>query len=84
MYEGGISIETYGGQRAPEVHGYATPKYITSKIVVSRTILSALLLPQFYESIQINIFGFPYCSTCEDISIDVSITNVGLILTKLW
>ena len=29
------------------------------------------------------IFGFPCCSTCEDLSIDVSITNVGLILTKL-
>ena len=28
--------------------------------------------------------GFPYCSTHEDLSIDVSITNVGLILTKLW
>ena len=30
------------------------------------------------------IFGFPCCSTREDLSIDVSITNVGLILTKLW
>ena len=30
------------------------------------------------------IFGFPWCSTLEDLSIDVSITNVGLILTKLW
>ena len=30
------------------------------------------------------IFGFPCCNyTCEDLSIDVSITNVGLILTKL-
>ena len=29
-------------------------------------------------------FGFPWCSTREDLSIDVSITNVGLILTKLW
>ena len=29
------------------------------------------------------IFGFPCYSTREDISIDVSITNVGLILTKL-
>ena len=29
------------------------------------------------------IFWFPCCSTCEDLSIDVSITNVGLILTKL-
>ena len=29
------------------------------------------------------IFGFPWCSTREYLSIDVSITNVGLILTKL-
>ena len=29
-------------------------------------------------------FGFPWRSTREDLSIDVSITNVGLILTKLW
>ena len=29
------------------------------------------------------IFGFPWCSTREDLSIDVSITNVGLILTKI-
>ena len=29
------------------------------------------------------IFGFPCCSTREDLSIDMSITNVGLILTKL-
>ena len=29
------------------------------------------------------IFGFPWCSTREDLSIDVSITNEGLILTKL-
>ena len=29
-------------------------------------------------------FWFPCCSTREDLSIDVSITNVGLILTKLW
>ena len=32
---------------------------------------------------KIHIFGFPWYSTCEDHSIDVSITNVGLILTKL-
>ena len=30
------------------------------------------------------IFEFPGCSTCEDLSIDVSFTNVGLILKKLW
>ena len=28
------------------------------------------------------IFGFPWRSTREDLSIDVSITNVGLILTS--
>ena len=28
-------------------------------------------------------FWFPCCSTREDLSIDVSITNVGLISTKL-
>ena len=27
--------------------------------------------------------GFPWCSACEDLSIDVSITTVKLILTKL-
>ena len=31
----------------------------------------------------LHIFGFPWCSTREDHSIDVSITNVGLMLTKL-
>ena len=35
-----------------------------------------------------HIFGFPCCSTLEDLSIDASITNVidlhWLILTKLW
>ena len=31
----------------------------------------------------LHIFGFPWSSTREDLSIDVSITNVGLILTKL-
>ena len=30
------------------------------------------------------IFMFLCCSSREDLSIDVSITNVGLILTKLW
>ena len=34
-------------------------------------------LKKFYIS------GFPWCSTREDLSIDVPITNVGLILTKL-
>ena len=32
---------------------------------------------------KVQFFGFPWCSTREDLSIDVSITNVVLILTKL-
>ena len=32
---------------------------------------------------KIQIIGFPCCSTREDLSIDVSNTNVGLIWTKL-
>ena len=35
----------------------------------------------FYKENQ--IFGFPCFSTREELSIDVSITNVGLILMKL-
>ena len=31
---------------------------------------------------KIKFLGFPCCSTHEDLSIDASITNVGLILTK--
>ena len=37
---------------------------------------------EFFEK-KNQIFGFSCCSTREDLSIDVSITNVGLILTKL-
>ena len=32
---------------------------------------------------KINFFGFPCCSTHEEFPIDVSITTVGLIVTKL-
>ena len=38
---------------------------------------------EFRTFLKKKIFGFPRCSTREDLSIDVSITNVGLILTKL-
>ena len=37
-----------------------------------------------FELFVILIFRLPWCSTREDISIDISITNVGLILQKLW
>ena len=43
---------------------------------------SILSISNFLKKIQ--IFGFSCCSTREDLSIDVSITNVGLILMKLW
>ena len=39
-------------------------------------------ISNFYEK-KYQIVWFPCCSTREDLSIDVSITNVGLILTKL-
>ena len=38
---------------------------------------------QFRTFWKIHIFGFPWCSTRENLFIDVLITNVGLILTKL-
>ena len=43
---------------------------------------SILSISNFLKNFYIS--GFPWCSTREDHSIDVSITNVGLILTKLW
>ena len=43
---------------------------------------SKIRISNFFEK-KIQILGFPSCSTREDLSTDVSITNVGLILTKL-
>ena len=40
-------------------------------------------ISNFFEKKKNQIFGFPWCSTREDLSIYVSITNIGLILTKL-
>ena len=40
-------------------------------------------ISNFFEK-KNQIVWFPCCSTREDLSIDVSITNVGLILTKPW
>ena len=42
---------------------------------------SRIQFRNFFEKNQ--IFWFPCCSTREDLSVDISITNVGLILTKL-
>ena len=56
------------------------PLYITSESTISQMNFSVLLLPWYYE---IQIIGFSCSSICECLSIDASITNVGLILTKL-
>ena len=40
-------------------------------------------ISNFFEKKKNQIFWFPCCSTREDLSVDVSITYVGLILTKL-
>ena len=39
-------------------------------------------ISNFFEKKKNQIFWFPCCSTREDLSVDVSITHVGLILTK--
>ena len=63
-----------------EVHYVLRYPYKNLESAVSRTNFSALLLPQFNE---MQIFVFPWSYTRKDLSIDVSITNVALILTKL-
>ena len=82
MHDGGLSIKNYlveaGRDVASMVHNEqqkctaTLPLYITSESAVSRTNFSTLLLPRFYEKIQ--IFGFPCCSTHEGLSIDASIS----------
>ena len=55
------------------------PLYITSENAVSWTNFPRICYLNF---LKFTFFGFPWCSTREDLSIDVSITNVGLILKK--
>ena len=86
MYEGGINIETYsagagrdGGQRAAEVHCYATPIYNLGKCRLTDEFFRAFATLILWNShLRISM------STREDLSIDISITNVEQILTKLW
>ena len=40
-------------------------------------------ISNFFDE-KIEFFGLPWCSNREDLSIDVSITNVGLTMTNLW
>ena len=50
------------------------------KICLQNMTAETLRCAFFFKENQ--VFGFPWRSTREDLSIDVSITNVGLILTK--
>ena len=52
-------------------------------VIESKVKIQICEISNFFEK-KNQFFGFPWCSTREDLSIDVSITNVGLILTKLW
>ena len=56
------------------------PYDITSEGAVSRTNFSALLLPNFMK---FTFLGFYVVVLLKTFLIDVSITNVGLILTKI-
>ena len=88
MYEGGISIENHSAGAGRDVtsvvdneqlnYTATLPLDITSESAVSRTNLSALLHLNFMKKKII-----PCCSIRKDVFIDVSITNLGLILTKL-
>ena len=91
MYDGGISIETYSEGAGTDVASMVDnkqlkstatlPLYIKSESAVSRTNFMCFCYLYFMKEIQ--IFGFPCCSTREHLSIDVLIANVGLTLTKL-
>ena len=50
--------------------------------MISAVRQNKIRISNFFEK-KNQIFRFPWCSTSEDLSIDVLITNVGLILTKL-
>ena len=70
---------TFHGGRAPEVHCFATSSY-TSESAVSRMDFSTLFYHNFRK---FTFLGFHVIvNTCENLSIDVSITNVRLILTE--
>ena len=91
MYDGDISIETYsagaGGDVASMVDNEqlkctaTLPLYITLGSTHSRTFFWAFATLTLWKEIQ--NFGCPCCNTCQDLSIDVSITDEGQILTKL-
>ena len=55
---------------------------ISAQVKKKKNNTSQNSMSTFFEKKIIN-FGFPCCSTCEYLSIDVSISTVGLILTKL-
>ena len=62
---------------------YYLVTYCCGTDIVEDREISAKVRIKFRQFLEKKILGFPCCSTREDLSIDVSITNVGLILTKL-
>ena len=72
----GVSI-TYAGLILTKPGRFRFSAYVNSGYGQNSISSISNFLKKFHIS------GFPWCSTREDHSIDVSITNVGLILTKL-
>ena len=72
-----------------QIYGFSIDVWITNVGLIS-TKARVFLFSEGMDKIQFrtifekknHIFGFPWCCTREGLSIDVSITNVGLILTK--
>ena len=84
MHGGRISIETYSAGADRDVASMVDNEHLKC------TATLPLYKDEFFRAFAILIlwkeiknFEFLCCSTHGDLSIDVSITNVGLILTKL-
>ena len=60
-----------------EVHCYVTPIYNLGKCRLMEEFFHAFAILISWKEIQ--IFGFPCCSTRKDLSFDESITNAGYI-----
>ena len=86
MYDGGTSMETYSAGAGRDVASMVDDEQLKCTATLSIYINSDEFFRAFATLIlgkETKIFGFPCCNTSENLSIDVSITNVGLILTKL-
>ena len=97
MYDGGISRETYSAGAGRDVASIVDYEQLKCIATLPLYLWECRLTDEFFHAFatfilreEIHVFGFPtfyfpiypWCSTRKDLSIDVSITNVGLILTK--